>query len=99
MQVTGQVQPALADSDLVGESEPNATRALAVQALYTPPPSVLRCVVGACIGMQGGIEACIPVRCLRKPMTSVDVLLALAGLSIQGPLRMAPELVRPPWAR
>jgi hypothetical protein len=52
----GRVQSALADSDLVGESEPNASRALAVQALRPPPPNVLRCSAGACTGMQGGIR-------------------------------------------
>jgi hypothetical protein len=59
VQVTGPVQSALADSDLVGESEPNASRALAVQALQTPPPSVLRSAAleGACTGMPGAIEA------------------------------------------
>ena len=63
VQVTGRVQSALADSDLVGECEPRASRALAVQALHTPPSSVSRCAAGACTGMQGGIEACMPVRC------------------------------------
>jgi hypothetical protein len=59
LQLSSEEQSALADSDLLGESEPKSeARARAVMPPHTPPPSVLRCTAGA--RMERGIEACMP---------------------------------------
>jgi hypothetical protein len=100
VQLASEEQSRLASEDFVDDSEPKSeTRARAVAPPHTPPPTVLRCAVGARTGMERGIEACMPLRdsdSLGSGRRLADVLLTRAGRSVPGPLRMASEVAQPP---